>query len=374
VIAVLLLVAALQAGAHGKEPGPRSGIAGLGGFRSISRIDFGTSQNRLTAIYVFPDRARWHFENYEARERSEHQFVYRLGELVTEFGSGQPSRELDEAGRDVVVLQMELRRAAMLWPDGLEWAALDETTRTATVHLDSCCGEGALGNLVATLADGRPRRMEARDSSGRVVEALEVLTWQESCGRTWPRTLTVDGASGGFSETIETIDTRIHYLDLSFRPPDRRGSATVGLKPGDVLPRDLVAMTYAPRELPPGSGWDEARERARGWIADAREELEPQGWKVDPVPMFELGDDGLPLRCLVRLASPAFPAPAGFETLHERLGVFLPLQELRQADPGALTRLRRAIPPDAQAGRPYLRLHDRPQLPVELVLPFEPKE
>lgn len=373
-IATLLLAAALQAGASAGDPGPRTGIAGLGGFRTVSRIDFGTSQNRLTAIYLFPDRARWHFENYAAKERSEHQFVYRLGARVAEFGNGKPSAELDDASRDVVVLQMELRRAAMLWPDGFEWAELDARTRTAAVHLDSAKREQVLGSLVAVLADGgRPGRIEARDTADHVVETLEVKSWQEHGGRSWPATLAVGGASGGFVETVESIDTRIHYLDLSFRPPDRRDPAAVA-KPGEVLPRDLVAMTYAVHPLPTGTGWDTARERARAWIAEARSTIEPLGHAVDPVPTFELGSDGLPESCLVRLAAPAFPAPEGYETRHERLGVFLPLQELRQADRAVLERLRRAVPADARPGIPYLRLHDRAQLPVELVLPFEPKE
>jgi hypothetical protein len=373
-IAALVVTAALQGTGHGSELAPRTGIAGLGGFRSISRLDFGSSQNRLTAIYVFPDRTRWHFENYAAQGRSEHQFVYRLGELVTEFGSGQPSRELEEAGRDVVVLQMELRRAAMLWPDGFTWAALDGSTHTAAVYLDSCCDARPLGNLVATLADGRPRKIEARDLEGRVMETLEVQSWQEHAARTWPRTMTVHGASGRFTETIETLDTRIHYLDLAFRPPDRRGSPTAGWKPGEALPLDLIAMTYAPRDLASGTSWQAAREQARAWIAAASAELAAQGLEVDPVPTFEVGHDGLPRRCLVRLSAPAFPPPAGHETRHERLGVFIPLQAPTEVNASTLERLRRAVPVDAEPGTPYVRLHERPQLPVELVLPFEPKD
>jgi hypothetical protein len=359
---------------HGPEPGPRAGVAGMAGFQSVSKIDFGPSQNRLTAVYVFPDRVRWHFESYGARQRSEHQYFYRAGERVSELASGNASRALTGREHDAVLLQMELRRAAMLWPDGFDWSAGkgDPSTRSASVSADSCCREGALGTLVATLAEGRPARIEARDAEGQLLEALEIRAWQEHGGRTWPRTLALEAGGTGFLETIEAIETRVHFLDLSFLPPDLR--PLVPLSPGPtVMARDLVAMTYSVRALPAELGWEEALARARAWIAEAGKELQARGLAVDPIPTFELTPEGRPRACFVRLSTAVVPAPEGFETHGERAGLLLAVRDLAAIDAALVARVLQATPEGSRTGTPYLRVHPSPS-PVELVLPLEPAE
>ncbi len=367
---LLALLPRQQPAAHGPEPGPRAALAGLAGFESVSKVDFGAQQNRLTAVYLFPDRVRWHFENYGARQRSEHQYFYRSGERLSELVSGRPSHALEGPERDAVLLQMELRRAAMLWPDGFAWEEGANGTRSAAIQADSCCRERPLGSLVATLADGRPCRIEARDALGRALETLEIRAWQERAGRMWPRTLALQAGSASFVETVESIETRVHYLEVSFLPPDLRPLVTP-LGPGPtVLSRDLVAMTYAVRELPAGLDWEEALARARDWIAAASQK---EGLSVDPVPTFELTPEGRPRACLVRLQAPVLPAPEGFETHAERAGLFLVLNEIGMVDPAAITRITRATPAGALPGIPYLRVHALPN-PIELVLPLAPAE
>lgn len=366
---MLALLVQEQPGGHGPEPGPRAALAGLAGFECVSRLDFGGQQNRLTAVYVFPDRVRWHFENYGARQRSEHQYFYRAGERVNELVSGRSSRALDGAERDAVLLQMELRRAVMLWPDGFAWKEDADGTRSAVPSADSCCSENPLGTLVATIEDGRLQRIEARDRESRVLEALEIREWQERAGRRWPRTLALQSGGANIVETIESIETRVHYLELSFLPPDLR-PLMPPLEPGAaVLSRDLVAMTYAVRELPPGLDWEGALACAREWIAEA----DAQGRSVDPVPTFEVTPEGRPRTCLVRLKAPILPPPQGYETHAERAGLFLTVRELGLVDVAALERITQATPPDALPGVPYVRVHPRPN-PVELVLPIVPAE
>jgi len=369
-LALLALPSRQQPAAHGPEPGPRAALAGMVGFETISRLDFGEQQNRLTAVYVFPDRVRWHFESYGARQRSEHQYFYRAGERVSELVSGRSSRALEGAEHDAVLLQMELRRAAMLWPDGFDWKEDGSGTRSAVASADSCCRELPLGSLVATLEDGRPRRIEARDALGRALETLEIREWQERGGRKWPRTLALQTGSTSFVETVESIETRVHYLELSFLPPDLR-PLTAPTAPGaTVLSRDLVSMTYSVHELPADLDWDAALTRARDWIAEAGKQA---GLSVDPVPTFELTPEGRPMTCLVRLQAPVLPAPAGFETHAERAGLFLTLRELGMVDAAALERITQATPPGALPGVPYLRVHAQPSL-IELVLPLAPVE
>ncbi len=369
---LLVLVALLaQASAHAPEPGPRAAVAGLAGFQSVSRLDFGSGQNRLTALYVFPDRARWHFEDYAAHEGSEHLFLYRHGQRVHQLAGG-PSQSIEGEERDALLLQMELRRAVMLWPDGFAWSAPENGTRTAPVSADSCCPAHSLGTLVATLADARPSRVEARDAQGRVLEALAIRAWQESNGRTWPRTLAMESEGGGFVETIESIETRVHYLELSFVPPDRRATPGANSPGPNILAQDLVPVTYAVRALPAGVAWEDALSQARAWLAEAAESAKASGAAVDPVPTFELSEEGRPLRCLVRLAVPREPAPSGYQTQPERPGLLLGLEDLEQLRPAVLTRLRQAVPPGAKPGAPYLRVHDRREHPLELVLPLVP--
>jgi hypothetical protein len=375
VIPLRLALAALafQTGAphapHGPEPGARAAVAGLAGFQSISCLDFGTGQNRLTAVFVFPDRARWHFENYSA-EQSEHLFLYRQGEAAFQFASGSPSQALEGETRALTLLQMELRRAVFLWPDGFAWRAGEGDTRSAPVQTDSCCAEGPLGTLVAELSDGRPRRIEARDARGQPIEALEVRAWQELDGRAWPRTLALEAGGSGFVETVETIETRLHYLESSFVPPDRRPVPAGDEGGPKVLAQDLVAMTYRARELPEGTTWEQALAQARLWIAESGAALKESGHTVDPVPTFELSSAGRPHSCLVRLTAAAHPAPPGFETLAERPGFLLPLQHLSELDARALARLQRAVPQGARASPAYVRIHARESLPIELVLPL----
>lgn len=369
IAALLLACPALQAPVpHGPEPGPRAAQAGLAGFQAVSRIDFGATSNRLTAAYSFPDRARWHFESYAARVRSEHQYFYRLGETVRAF-DGQPSRELAGAERDAVVRQMELRRAVLFWPDGFAWEPGGEQVHSAPLFLDACCREGPLGTLVAQIEQGRPLRIEARDAHGKAQETLEIRSWQELGGRTWPRTLALSGPQGSFTETVESIETRLHLLEVSFVPPDRREVPSSGPGPR-ILARDVIAMTYTSHDLPAGIPWDEAQRLAAARLELARAEAERQGLALDPVPMFELGPDALPVRLLLRLDAPRTPPPVGHVTLPERPGLFLLLDDPAALEAQILQRLVEAVPEGARPETPYVRIHARKEVPVEVVLPI----
>ena len=105
----------------------RSGIAGLGGFVSVSRIEFGEQTNLLTATYLFPDRARWHFEAYD-KQRSQHQFVYRIGDHVRQLETGQLVRE-DELPLGQLLLEKRAPAEASIDLRFLERALLIEALR-----------------------------------------------------------------------------------------------------------------------------------------------------------------------------------------------------------------------------------------------------
>lgn len=350
--------------AHDPAPGPRAAIEGLTGVRWRSTLDFGEAHNRFEALYAFPDRARWVFESLD---RSSRQTIYRSGTRLFEV-SGGPSTELEGAARDHALLQIELRRAALLWPHGFDWAADGEAQR-ATLFASSCCRTRPIGALLATgLADGRPRRIEALDPQGEAFEAIDIEAWKEQDGRTWPARLRVSGRSGSFDETVEEIDTRARYLDMAFLPGDRRTAPTDG---PPQLTGDLVGTVAARFELPRGLGWSEARTRAEALRVALAERLGPDGPALDPVPSFELDAEARPVACRVRLRDPvADPPPRGFERRDGGTGLFLFLARPEELTAQAVGRLLRGVPSDATAGTPYVRFHEQR---IEVVVPLEPR-
>lgn len=358
--------------AHWPAPGARTTLAGMAGFQIVSKIDFGTAQNRLTAAYTFPDRARWHFEPFPDSPGAAHQFFYRSGGEVNEFSGGQPSKRMEDEARDTILLQMELRRAVMFWPDGFTWEDGTEGCRRAQVHADSCCRGGWLGDLLARESDDGTLKIEARNTRQESIESLEVRSWREQGGRSWPSTLVLHAGGSSFVETLESIETRIYYLEPFFLPPDRRRSPEPSANGPEILAEDLVAMTFAAHDLPEGLSWEECVSTARRLGETTSERLHGSGLSVDPVPTFELSLEGHPVRCLIRLTQAVHPAPAGFVTRQERIGLFCPLGEIASVGPAVLQRLSAAAPEGARAGTPYLRIHSRASLPIELVLPIEP--
>jgi len=370
-LAVLALALLAQAPEHPEAPGPRIAIAGLGGFRSTSRFDFGGEVNRLTALYLFPDRARWTFENYAAP--GARQTIYRLGARVHQDTSGEPSEALENGARDTALLQMELRRAAMLWPDGFDWERTDDGSQRATVYADPCCKRAPVGALVASApVDERTTRFEARTADGEVVEALEVRERQELHGRSWPRTLVLRPPGAEIVETVEAIEVQLHYLDVAFLPCDRRPLTRTPSGPS-VLSSDLVPVTFRASDLAPGLSWEAALAQADARIAEAGASLRELGLAVDPVPTFELGPDGKPARCLVRLQTAQAPPPAGFQTVGERPGLSCRVETLTQVDRALLEGLVRARPDSTAPGTPYLRCRreGKDVRQIDLVLPLQ---
>jgi hypothetical protein len=348
---------------HGDAPGPRAAIEGLSGVRCRSTLDFGGAKNHFEALYVFPDRARWVFE---ALDRSSRVTIYRSGPRVYQVASG-PSTEMEDAGRDTVVLQMELRRAALLWPRGFDWQP-HESERRAAVHLSTCCPGEPIGTLVATgFTAGRPARIEARNGEGVTIEAIEILGWKEHGDSPWPERLRVSGGSGAFEESVEELDTRVRYLDLAFLPGDRRGrpAGDPSLMAGERTPS--VSARFV---LPRGLDWEAARARADELFSSLRERLGAAGPDLDPVPSFELDGEGHLVACRIRLRTVVAAPPQGFEPREGGAGLFLFLTAPEQLTGAALTRLRGAVPADATGGTAYVRFHPGR---VEVVLPLEPR-
>ena len=347
----------------------RRGIAGLGGFVSVSRIEFGDETNRLTATYLFPDRARWHFEAY-GKQRSQHQFIYRSGDRVHRLVTGAgASSESDEAERDANLLQMELRRAILFGPESFEWVASPEGARTARVARHACSPGQVIGTLVASGDLERPSRIEARGPDGALREWFEVDSWQEIDGRRWPREMTLHQGEQALREIVEAVDTDAYFLDLYFVPPDLRARTGPAAATSSVRSIDLIAITYRLQPLEEELDWPAALDRARAWQAEAAAALREQGLALDPIPTFEVSPEGKPTRCVLRLARVARPPPEGWTTREDRPGLALRVENLEEVDPARLAALNAAVPKDARAGVPYVRIHGDGK--VEIDLPLE---
>lgn len=364
-------------------PGPVAGIAGIGGFATVSRVVFLSAPEhpqRLDAVYLFPDRARWAIRRIGGRT-TERRAVYRFGEHVYEQAPGGRSREFQGIDRDASLLQMELRRAVTMWPDGFAWTGAEGNgeggarVRTAPVRLRSEDDAPSIGSLEARTEGGRLLRIDARRADGSLKESLVVDGWRREGERLWPAELRLEnGGETVWRETVEEVDTRRFYVDLYFLPPDRRLRGG-GLPGEDVASLDLQATTHRVRELPAGVGWDEALARARRWIEEAASELEPRGLAVDPVPTLELSADATPVRCLVRLAEWVEDPPEGWTSRDERPGLGLILRGPGPPDRGTLARLAASLPPGTRGGHAYCRVAGTPQAPLaEVYLPLERRD
>ena len=383
----VLAALALAQGGDPEAPGPLSGIAGLGGFSTVSRIVFAQDPDhphRLETVYLFPDRARWQIAKIGGRP-AERQIVYRFGEHAYELAPpGSPSKEFQDVDRDVTLLQMELRRAVTMWPDGFDWRERESDgnalgpVRVATVRRRSD-GEGpAVGSLVARLdEEGWPARVDARRADGTLEESLAVVSRRLFRDRSWPAELILE-KHGQFvwRETIEKVETRVFYVDPFFQPPDRRVHGGAVIAGGMVVHSlDLQGITYRARDLPAETTWADGLRLARAWIEEAALELAPLGLAVDPVPTLELSSEGRPLRSLVRLAERRNDPPEGWTTIDDRPGLALVLEGPSGPDSAAFALLRKALPRGSYPGRPYCRVVARDGAPVvQLYLPLRGEE
>jgi hypothetical protein len=377
-------------GSQDREPSVAVGV----GLSAVSRIvydDEPDAPHRLEVVYVRPDRARWRIDRIGGKPL-ERLVEYRLGERVLQLApQGLASREIPASERDAVLLRMELRRAVLEWPAGFAWGPERESARGSdgarsreapVPRVDG--SETRIGRLEAQLDDeGLPTRVRALTAADVEQEALAIDAWSASTGpgRRHPlrMRLLVDEREV-WSETIESLQEPVRYLDLFFLPPDRRAPRG-GTPPGGspIRSLDLVGITFRLHALEPGTEWDAAQERARAWIDAATEELAGAGIAVDRTPTFEISARGEPLRCVVRLAERRESPPEGWTSLGDRPGLLTLLPDLAALTPAAVEALVRAVPVDARPGTPYVRLSPSGgTLPgVQLALPLdlgEPRE
>lgn len=368
------------------DPAPLAPIAGLAGFSSVSRVVFAdekASPHRLETVYLFPDRARWRLFVPGGRP-AERLLVYRFGDRARRLEPGHTaSSEFEGPARDTSILQMELRRAVMIWPDGFEWEEVEtpvnvrERLATAPVFAGTGADRRRIGALMATLDDdGRPSHVAVSRVDGATsvsIEALGVEAWQLAEGRLWPHELVLwDDGAVVWRETVLHVTSRVYFVDAFFVPPDRRSGIATRLSDGrEMLSLDLQGITFQERDLASGDGWEAALTKAREWIAEAGEALADTGLAVDAVPTLELDRDGSPQRVILRLTEVQEDPPPGWQSLGDRPGLALALDGLGAIDASLIEGMGRAVPAGSRPGTPYCRVSERDgRRRVQLYLPL----
>ncbi len=357
-----------------QEVVPPAPIAGLSGFQTTSHMVFAGQDDAphvLQAVYVFPDRVRLH-RSLVGAGPSERDVEYRSGSQVFRLPQGQPRSEAKAGEAQVrALLHMEVRRAAMLWPDGFDWSKEKKKVRKAPV-LDRA-GGSEIGSIEARLdRRGRPEAFVATDAEGFQYDFVRIESWFEAEKRKWPRELSFEfEGKPVWTETIESVTTKVRYLDLFFQPPDRRPRSVTPQGP-TIVSLDIVPVTLRALELEPGTDWTRARAEFEGELRRLEQRL-GEGYSLDPTGTFEVDEDGHPIRALLRLERPLPSPPEGWSNLAERQGLALVgIESPAGIDRRALELLRRRVPPGAEAGTPYVRLHEVGEsLRVHVLLPFE---
>jgi len=332
-------------------PPRRRPILGVFGFTARSKIRFEAmpdSPHQLSATYAFPDRARWYIEPANA-ERGQRSVRYRSGPQAWELPPGS-SEAMQYQGVQAtqVLLQLELRRAAMLWPHGVDWSdGADGALRRAELatggHLSA---SGSTGDLPPTsflshLPDGSP------------FEELRDLEWTD--GPFGPRPASWRLVSGGavvWSESIEGLDTEVRFVDSHFLPPHLRALPSVGAA-DPILLVEVPARLRQRRALT-AKTWEAALEEAGELIASIVPASSTAS--VDPNPVFELGPDGLPKSLLIRLISREESPPEGWELAHGESALSRLSPKGEMPTKASIQELMDAMPEGTSSGRARLRV------------------
>lgn len=284
---------------------PRAAVAGMRLVSATSTLRFeGLEErpHRLVADYLFPDRARWSLRAIgEEKERGARVLRYRAGERCFALAPGElVSEELEGRAAEQALLQMELRRAALLWPDGFAWRA-EGDARVATLP-----GSGTLRAEFAVDAKdaARPIRFTSAYADGSECERFEALRWQLAAR--WPQGFELWlGDRRVWTEELTEIVHRGDFLDCYFVPPDRRalGAARLGdseLRHYDLPQRAVRRVALEPPSADLESSRAAALEAAESW----RAELESAGENRAVEASLELDAEGRVSALLARIDVP----------------------------------------------------------------------
>jgi hypothetical protein len=347
-----------------EPPPPPSAIAGLPGFVAKSTITFHAAPelpHRLEVAYVFPQRVRW-WRGLGEGSGTRRILLYRYGDHAFEIPE-RSSESVEKHGRDRdgIFLQMELRRAWMMWPDGFEWRG-EGGRRQADL--------GKLGTLRAQLnRDGDLVEIMSLGFDGLLLDSYGLIAWQEHRGRRFPRSAQFSHRGQPiWGESIDSVETAVQLRDRFFLPPDRveqeQGRLTRAVENFELhAPRAVVRAVALGGAL----DWESRVAEARALHAQHATRMSDLGFEVEPAILLELDSEGRATHLLLRLAqAPPEPPPdwqvrAGGPALGRLLPEGRDLGQEIGAMVGALGAGRRP-------GKPYARLGEGGQ--VQLIVPI----
>jgi hypothetical protein len=351
-------------------PGPRKPLAGLSGFECVSTLVYPAAPDRphqLKATYSFPDRARWQISAKQGAP-GERSLQYRFGEAVYRVPPDSGDSELC-AGEDrsQVLLQIELRRALMLYPDGFVWK--DDGAERRAVLAD-------LGSLRARAgSDGRPTEIGDAGPDGKAIDVYKSIRWREIGGRAWPASMELwHGGELVWNETVESVDVAARYVDSYFVPPDRRERSPAEPDRGEPRNLDIPECCSLRIEIPKGTGWSSALEDLERRRAEWTSRLAERKLELEGHATIELSREAEPAAFVLRLASVPETPPPGFQTTGPRRGLAVAVRGLAEVTAARVGDLRKAIPEKSAEGAAYVRFdpRDGEKARVVIVLPYSP--
>lgn len=358
------------------RPPPRVAIGGLSAIECVSAVVYAAAPDaphRLNTTYAFPDRARW-WLGIGAEDSLERQMRLRFGDALYAIDKqGGTSRELLAEERLEALVQLEMRRALLMWPLGFEWKRSGDTSSTVIPRV---------GRLTARFADvnsKHPSTLEFTAEDGRPGDAFRAISWRDDKDKAWPVKLELWQAQKLiWTETIGAIETKTRFIDSYFLPPDKRdGSFSRPLEVGSVRSTDLNECRVQRVALKAGATLDEAFAEWKRVVDTRTKELAPRGFALDDKVTLEIGRDARARALLLRLAPTKTALPDDlariFEVVGDRPALTTFVIGLRSVSVAPLDALAAALPPDAAAGQPYLRFDpNRPSEHVLIVLPLLP--
>ena len=324
------------------------------------------SAQSLEATYQGAKFAHWWFGASDDPDGGR-RLRYRSGTTIYAIEPGSTaSLEYVDIEREASLLQFELRRALMLWPDGFAWR---ETERGREFEI-----QDGSGRLMVELEEGEPIRFYSRNSEGLELESFSELTWQEFRGRTFPEnaTLSVRGTAV-WTETLTEIRPDCEFASFFFLPPDRRPSADPSNgQTGTLRHLDLPERLVKRIPLTAGLHWNEVQELGAAALKKATNQLPGLARQLSLA--IELDQAAQPSALLLLLDLPGDVPREGVlsnwpqEEPGPALSVLL--SGYGELSSGKLLGLQRFLPEGAEAGTPYLRLpaEQQPGLPLQLVL------
>lgn len=358
-------------------PPPRVAVGGFPAIECSSTVMYARAPgvpHRLDATYAFPDRARW-WLGLGDESSPERLMRLRYGDAVYAIDPGKAvSRELLAEERSEALVQLEMRKALLLWPLGFEWHREDDVSRARLPRL------GTLSATFQSHADQRPTAIRFTSEAGAPLDEFRAITWRVEGGKAWPTGLELwHGDERVWTESIRSVDTKTRFIDSYFVPPDvrdlgaSRPAAGVQVR-GIDLPECRVERV--PKEGLTLSG---AVAEWKQLVAERSRELAEHGLALEDKLTLEIGRDARPTALLLRLAPTKAVLPDSiarrFQLVRERPGLTTIVIGLAGVDAPHVEALTAAVPRDAQAQTPYLRLDPRkPDEHVLIVLPLAAQE